>query len=120
MENYNSDKTLGDTIREARVNKGLSLRGLAKDIEKTPSYLSDIENNRRVPSEEVLVDISKTLDLEFDLLMALAGRFGENAMRYLKRTPSAGVLFRKISQLNLSSKEIQELINRSDELKKLK
>ena len=32
--------------------------------------------------------------------MALAGRFGEDAERYLRRHPTAGALFRKLSETN--------------------
>ena len=53
--------------------------------------------------------------LNFDDLMALAGRFGEKAERYLRRTPEAGKLFRKISEKNLSDSEIRELSEKADE-----
>src|SRR3954454_23723420 len=99
------ERTLGDTIREARIAKGPSLRDLAKALEITPSYLSDIENDRRVPSEDVLGRIANLLGLDYDLLMAQAGRFGGDAERYMKRHPTAGVLFRKILEHNLPEPE---------------
>ena len=93
-------RTLGDVIREARVAKGLGLRELARRVEKTPSYLSDIENDRRVPAEEVLGAIANKLGLDLDDLMARGGRIGEEAERYISRTPAAGVLMRKLSAAN--------------------
>lgn len=93
-----ANKTLGDEIRSARLQKGLGLRELARSIDLTPSYLSDIENDRRVPSEEVLKTLAGALDLDFDRLMGLAGRFGDEAERLLRRTPASGVLFRRLSQ----------------------
>ena len=110
------DKTLGDVIREARVAKGHSLRTFATLLGITPSYQSDIENDRRVPAEDVLKRTSELLDIDFDSLMALAGRFGEQAERYLKRQPEAVRLFRKISEANLSEaylKSLQEHVDRS-------
>src|SRR3989304_6353873 len=110
------NKTLGDVIREARVGKGLSLRDLAKKLDKTPSYLSDIENDRRIPSEGVLRDIASQLGLEFDHLMALAGRVGERAERYLKRNPAAGLLFRRISDGNLGEEDLKNFVDAADRL----
>ena len=44
-----ADKTLGEVIRDARIAKdGMKLRELARLLEVTPSYVSDIENDRRV------------------------------------------------------------------------
>lgn len=93
-----ANKTLGDEIRAARLRKDLGLRELARAIDLTASYLSDIENDRRVPSEEVLKTLAQSLDLDFDRLMGLAGRFGDEAERLLRRTPASGVLFRRLSQ----------------------
>jgi transcriptional regulator with XRE-family HTH domain len=113
-----SSHTLGEIVRDARLAKKQSLREVAKLLEITPSYMSDIENDRRIPSEEVLRNISKLLELDFDYLMALAGRFGDNADRYMKKQPAAGMLFRRISENNLQEDELQELIRKADELGK--
>ncbi|MGO9600375.1 MAG: helix-turn-helix domain-containing protein [Isosphaeraceae bacterium] len=112
------ERSLGDIIRETRLAKPLGLRELAKTLGITPSYLSDIENDRRVPSEDVLRKIASVLDLNVDHLLAAAGRFGENAERYLKRTPSVGVLFRRISEEGLREADIQKLVEEVDKLGK--
>jgi transcriptional regulator with XRE-family HTH domain len=109
---------LGEIIREARLAKDKSLREQAKLLEITPSYLSDIENDRRVPSEDVLRKITNQLDLDFDHLMALAGRFGDDADRYMKKQPVAGVLFRRLSENNMQEDELRELLRQADELAK--
>jgi transcriptional regulator with XRE-family HTH domain len=109
-----STQPLGDTIREARVRKDLSLRELARKLDVTPSYLSDIENNRRVPAEDLLRKISKELGLDFDDLMARAGRFGDEAVRYMMRTPAAGVLFRKLAEQNAPVDVVETLIKRTE------
>lgn len=110
------EQTLGDVIRETRVAKGQSLRDLAKGLEISPSYLSDIENDRRVPAEDVLGKIAGLLDLDRDGLMALAGRFGEEAERYMRRHPTAGSLFRKISERNLAEPELRRLLREVEKL----
>lgn len=111
MANIDYQRTLGETVQAARVRADLSLRDLAKIIAVSPSYLSDIENDRRTPSEEVLKELAKQLQIDFDNAMALAGRFGEKADRYLKRQPMAGVLFRKLSDVNASNEVLNKLIS---------
>ena len=76
-------KTLGDTLRDARLALGLSLREVARRGNIAPSYLSDIEHDRRTPAEEVLHALAALLELDFDDLMAQAGRIGDDAERYL-------------------------------------
>lgn len=111
-----SNQTLGEIIRDARLAKEQSLREVSKLLSITPSYMSDIENDRRVPSEDVLQSITKLLGLDFDHVMALAGRFGENADRYMKKQPVAGVLFRRISENNLPEEALRKLLSQVDEL----
>ncbi len=82
---------------------------MAAKVEKTPSYLSDIENNRRIPAEEVLRELAKRLDVNFDDLMARAGRFGEDVERYMRQTPAAGVLFRKVSEKKLTEENLKKV-----------
>ena len=112
------DRTLGEIIRAGRLAKKLGLRELARELDITPSYLSDIENDRRVPSEEVLRKLAGRLDLDADHLLALAGRFGDDAERYMKRNPSVGVLFRRISEHNLKEDDIQKLADQVEKLGK--
>lgn len=109
-------RTLGARVRQARVGEKLGLRELARRLKKTPSYLSDIENDRRIPSEEVLRDISRELPLEFEELMTLAGRFGEEAQRYLQRSPAAAALFRRITESKLGEEDLGKLIQRAKQL----
>ncbi len=111
-------QTLGHYIRTARVERGLGLRQLARDLEVTPSYLSDIENERRVPSQEVLQAIAQRLSLDFDELLALAGRVGSEAEDYLRglRSPAAVRLFRRIAEHRLDERDLVELLKRAEEL----
>src|SRR6266542_855539 len=105
-----ADETLGDRIRGRRVELSLGLRALAGDLGVSPSYVSDIENDRRVPSEEVLKAIGTRLGLDYDDLMALAGRFGDEADRYMRRTPAAGALFRRLSERGFSDDRVRKIL----------
>ena len=108
--------SLGEAIRAARVEKGLGLRELARLIDKAPSYVSDIEHDRRVPSEEVLTEICKQLNLDLDWALSLAGRLGDDANLYLRRQPAAGVLLRHAQAGGLGESDLQKLIRQADRL----
>lgn len=118
MAGTRQDRSLGQRIRAARVDQGLTLRELARRIQRAPSYLNDIEYDRRVPSEGVLREICRVLGLDFDVMLSSAGRLGEDAERYLKRQPVAGVLFRRMSQEGLREGELKQLIEMADRLAK--
>lgn len=109
-------RTLGEVLRDARVSAELTLRDLAKKLEITPSYISDIENDRRVPSEDVLARLAAELKLTFDDLMARAGRVGDQAERYMKQNPAAGVLFRRISERRLPEEDLQKLLTQVEKM----
>lgn len=103
-------KTLGEALRHARVERAnLGLRQLAKALDISPTHLSDIENDRRVPSEKVLREIAAELKLDFDALMVQAGRVYDVTERYVAKQPEAVSLFRRVSELGLNANELQQL-----------
>jgi transcriptional regulator with XRE-family HTH domain len=61
MENEN--KVLGNKIRKMRISKGMNLNTFARKINKTSSYVSQIERGLASPSIMALRDISKTLNV---------------------------------------------------------
>ncbi len=107
----NDNRTLGQVIYDARMKLKSSLRQAAKLLEITPSYLSDIENDRRVPSEDVLRRISALLKLDQDDMMARAGRLGDDALRYMMQTPAVGMLFRKLAEKRTSGETVKHLFD---------
>jgi transcriptional regulator with XRE-family HTH domain len=85
------NKTVGQTIREARVKAGMTQKELATKIMRkeegreeerpiTPQYLNDIEHNRRTPPEYILSQIAKILNLNADHLVFLAGSVPEHLL----------------------------------------
>lgn len=109
--------TLGSRIRDRRVELGSGLRELARRLDITPSYLSDIENDRRVPAEEVLRTLAKELNLSFDELTGLAGRLDQRTEDYLRRQPTAAVLFRRLRERGFGEADIEKLIENVDRKK---
>lgn len=74
--------TFGGTISDARKKTGLSQKDLAALIKKedgTPistQYLNDIERDRRnPPSDYILHQLAKALDLSQEYLSFLAGQY---------------------------------------------
>lgn len=108
--------TLGQQIRNARLAADLSLRELARRIERAPSYVNDIEHDRRVPSETVLADLAAHLNLDFDQLLATAGRVGEGAKKYMKSQPMAGMLLRTVSDAEFGERELKTLIEQAEKI----
>ena len=91
--------SFGDIIREARIGR-FTLREFARLLGVSPTHLSDVENNRRVPSEELLSKIASHLNLNLDQLLAAAGRVPEEARRAVENNPQAVALFRTASTLD--------------------
>lgn len=55
----------GKYLRAIREAKGISIRQLAKAVDKTPTYISDIEKkNNKPPEKKLLDDIILNLNLE--------------------------------------------------------
>ena len=73
--------TFGQTIAKTRKELGLSQRELALRVAKedgtsiSPQYLNDIERHRRnPPSDYLLRQLARALDLDEDYLYFLAGK----------------------------------------------
>ena len=59
--------SIGERIRELRVGLGISQTELARDL-VSPSYVSLIEANKRVPEDEVVVAFASRLDTTVEFL----------------------------------------------------
>ncbi|BBZ49098.1 helix-turn-helix transcriptional regulator [Mycobacterium heidelbergense] len=119
MARQGTDKSLGTRIRAARVAAEKSLRGFASEMELSPSYMNDIEYNRRVPSDDVLRRLADRLDLNLDELLAAAGRVGiaKEAEQYIRETPRAGMLFRRVARDRLTDEQLKTLLEQVDRMR---
>lgn len=61
--NLLKDEGLGRGIRATREMKGLSLRELARQVDVSPSLISQIERGRAMPSVGTLVTIASVLEM---------------------------------------------------------
>jgi transcriptional regulator with XRE-family HTH domain len=84
--------TFGQFVRNRRQSLGISLRNLAVELQMTPSYLSDIENNKRAaPSPrgehlDAMMDELQITDTNewYDLVGASRGFVYEEICDYLR------------------------------------
>lgn len=111
-------KTLGDRIRELRDQHDLSLREFAKKLgDISPAHISDIENGRRNPSDDLLHKMAQVLNTKFDELKQLDSRVPVDALRRaVQADPALGFALRKVAEKEISGDDILKAIkaNRKD------
>ncbi len=112
-------KTLGQRIRELRENKDISLRELAKKIDVSAAFLSDVELERRYPSDKHLSDLSRALETTLDDLKKHDTRPPINDLRRMTNSdPKFGYAFRQIIDKKVSSEELLNFIEKRARQKK--
>lgn len=90
---------LGQEIRRLRLMAGITLRGLAAKLEISAPHLSDIENNRRRPSEKLLRAIVRELrsvGATFDALDLLRTGIDAETREWAASTPGVSKLLRAV------------------------
>ena len=90
------ETTLGQDLVARRREKGMTLRGVAREIGVSASLLSLIEQNKHTPSRNLLVNLAELLDADADRWCALAGTItpqAEAALAVLAREDPEGYRF---------------------------
>lgn len=106
-------KSLGQAIRERREEKDFSVRELAKKIDVSAAFLSDVELGRRHPSEDTLAKIARALSVPVDDLKVLDTRPAVEELRKLAASdPAFGFAFRQIVEKQLTAEELLAMVNR--------
>ncbi len=110
---------LGDIIKQAREEKEIGVRELARRIEKSGSFIVRIEKDDPPPSvaEETLRNIARELDLDADRLITLAGKTPSDVQ---PEDEEEVALFRSVKNLDEEKREkvreyLDELEDDSDE-----
>lgn len=76
----------------ARAARGMSLRALSAALDAAPSYVSDLETGRRLPSAAMLGEVFRALDVpqaERDRWYAAAQTFPPEMLDALFAAPEA-------------------------------
>ena len=73
-KNSNTSETFGSYVRKLRIKNNIGQRELAKKIGVAPSYLNDIEKNKRTaPRTDLIKKLSIKLKADLSFLYDLAG-----------------------------------------------
>jgi len=106
---------LGEEIRRLRLRAGFTLRGLAGEVGISAAHMSDIEHNRRRPSEKVLRKIAnelKSVGGTYASLETLISGIDTKTREWAASTPGARALLRRLLEADLDPQEIQRALGK--------
>lgn len=107
---YDVRMTFGKTVRRLRMKRGMTLRALARAIGTSNTYISIFERDRcNPPSDTVLKQIAKALDVEYTELRLAAGRIDPEVEEIVLRRPDLWPLLRSLK--GWTEAEIYELVD---------
>jgi transcriptional regulator with XRE-family HTH domain len=100
--------TFGEYIRERRetlntkalaqsAGRRYSLRAVAQAVNVPPSYLSKVEVGQAPPSDELVMNLASILEVDIDVLMAMAGKVSKELQSIIVQRPEVfGELLRAL------------------------
>lgn len=88
-----ADNNFGNRLRDLRKKSGESIKSLAKDLDVNYTYLSQMENNKKIPSEELIDKIAKRFNHDSEELKIIAGKIPEDIKKILMDNPKKAVDF---------------------------
>lgn len=110
---------IGPFIRKRRDELDLSLRELAKRLDCSPAFISDIELGRRHPSDKVLVEIAKILKVKVEELRKMDVRAPiDEIKRVTQNDPTFALAFRTVLDKNISANDLLEFVRKKEDEKK--
>lgn len=105
-----TQETLGQAIRRLRLAADYKLREFATLIELSAAYLSDIEHDRRIPTEDVLGNIAKVLGkrvkVTYEELRSQSTRLETDLQRMVQQNPEVGQLLREVRQTGRPARDV--------------
>lgn len=121
----------GNFISNKRKEKGISLRMMAKDLNISISYLSDLEQGNKMPPNssnekyrDLIINIIDYLNMNdadkekclnfADNDLAKKGHISNDITDYIGQTPLASVALRKAKDLNYSDDDWKRIIDNFD------
>jgi transcriptional regulator with XRE-family HTH domain len=105
-----TSESLGQTIRQLRLAADYKLREFATLVGLSAAYLSDIEHDRRNPTEDVLRNIAavlaKRVEVTYETLRSLSARLETDLQRMVQQNPEVGQLLREVKQTGRPAREV--------------
>ncbi len=88
-------ETFGKKLRDLRIHSEIGLRELARLIDKSAGYLSDVEHDHvSPPSEDVILKIAAALNVDKRELLAVAQKMDPELSIYVAQEPQAADFLR--------------------------
>lgn len=115
------EQTFGSFIRNRRMARGLTLRGMAAKLDLSPVYMSNIENDRRAaPAQEHLERMAMLLQLDKadrEQMLDLAARSRQDRVSadlpdYIMDREIVRAALRTAREADATDQEWQEFIDR--------
>ncbi len=72
---------IGDILKKTRAIYGYKAKEMSALLDISPSYLSEIENNKKKPSLELLEKYSKIYDIKLSSLILMSEDYEESLNR---------------------------------------
>jgi len=86
-------KSFGSLFKELRQENGFSIKKLGAKLDINYSYISKLENNHTVPSEDFIRKIAGIFDYDQEELMLRAGKIPDDIVDILRNNPKEAVKF---------------------------
>jgi len=115
------NQKFGSFIRQLRIKQGIGQRALANKVGLSPSYLNDIEKEKRTaPKLSIVKKLSISLGTDINYLNDLAGisknTIAPDVNEFINTNPNIVSLLRTIKESNLNDEQINSIessINRN-------
>lgn len=104
--------TLGEAIRYLRLQRGLSLRELARRVGISAPFLSDIERGRR--TTEKLDAIASELGVDAEVLRSLDTRLSSRVREWAANTPGVTRLLEEFAEAGATAYQLRDALTRGD------
>jgi len=113
-------QTFGQTLRALRGEKNVKLRDMARRLGLTPTYLSQVEQDKfKPPTEERIKQMGQILNLpqeQVDELVAMAGRVSTDLREAVTEHPREMATFLRTAR-GLTAEDILELTEQAQKLR---
>lgn len=95
-------RPVAERLKASRLERGLSVRGLAREVGVSPSLVSQIENGKANPSVGTLYAVVSALDISLDELFDISDDGGRAPMADLTATGTTTAVLRARDRPSLS------------------
>lgn len=93
----------GNYMRSLRTKKNVSLRSLSSAAGVDPAHLSRIEAGRLLPSESLIVRLTRVLDCDPEELLLLSGRLTKTMKEFIAKDPQyATSILNRVSKMSVA------------------